>query len=172
MNDRLTRWLHRIGFRLRNKAIDLRTGVDPNVVTLALDSQVRIITGKVPPEVMAKVLKIRQTILRILPRSGNLAPGSPELFLVERTATDYLPTSLEAFLKLPRGYAALQPIKDGKTAKQILLDQLTLLESKMAEVAEDVQRHDSDRLLANGRFLEERFGRSPHSLKPPAPSGD
>jgi hypothetical protein len=172
MNDRVTRWLHRIGFRPRNKTIDLRTGVDPNVVTLALDSQVRIITGKVPPEVMAKVLKIRQTIVGILPRSGSFAPGSPELFLVERTATDYLPTTLEAFLKLPRVYATLQPIKDGKTAKQILLDQLTLLENKMNEVAEDVQRHDADRLLANGRFLEERFGRSSLSLKPPAPSGD
>lgn len=153
------------------KAIDLSTSFDPNDVTQALDTQVRTITGKVPSEVMAKVLKIRQIILGILPRTGNLPPGSPELFVVERTATDYLPTSLQAYLNLPRAYATLHPVQAGKTPKDVLLDQLTLLESKMNEVADDVHRNDSDRLLANGRFLEERFGRSPLSLKPPASSG-
>lgn len=155
-----------------NKQIDLSTGFDPNDVKNALDTQVRIITGRVPPEVMAKVLKIRQIIVGILPSSGSLAPGSPELFIVERTAADYLPTSLEAYLKLPRTYATLHATRDGKTPKEILLDQLTLLESKMNEVADDVHRNDTDRLLANGRFLQERFGRSPLSLKPPASSGE
>jgi len=40
----------------------------------------------------------------------------------------------------------------------------------MNEVADDVHRYDADRLLANGRFLEERFGRSPLSLEPPTAS--
>ena len=154
-----------------NSKIDLSTGFDPNDVTQALDTQVRVITGKVPPEVMAKVLKIRQTILGILPSSGHLPPGSPELFLIMRTATDYLPTSLQAYLNLPRAYAARHSVQDGKTPKAILLDQLSLLESKMNEVANDVHRSDTDRLLANGRFLEERFGHSPLSLKPPTSSG-
>jgi hypothetical protein len=121
---------------------------------------------------MAKVLKIRQIILGILPRSGNLPPGSPELFVIERTASDYLPISLQAYLNLPRAYATMHPVQDGKTPKEVLLDQLTLLENKMSEVADDVHRNDSDRLLANGRFLQERFGRSPLSLKPPASSAD
>jgi hypothetical protein len=42
----------------------------------------------------------------------------------------------------------------------------------MNEVADDLHRNDSDRLLANGRFLQERFGRSPLSLKPPTSSED
>jgi hypothetical protein len=147
-------------------------GFDAKNVKLALDTQVRAITGKVPPEVMAKVLKIRQTILGILPRSGSLAPGSPELFVIERTATNYLPTSLQAYLNLPKAYATRHQVQNGKTPKEILLDQLTLLENKMNDVADDVHRNDSDRLLAHGRFLEERFGRSPLSLKPPASSGE
>lgn len=154
----------------RRKKIDLTTGFDPDDVKQALDTQVRVITGKVPPEVMAKVLKIRQIIFGILPRSGNLPPGSPELFVIERTATAYLPTSLEAYLNLPKAYATLHPVQGSKTPKEVLLDQLTLLENKMNEVADDVHRNDADRLLANGRFLEERFGGSPLSLKPPPPS--
>ena len=173
MTNRVLRYLYSLIGELvtpRNKKIDLGSGFDPNDVRHALDTQVRIITGKVPPEVMAKVLKIRQIIYGILPRVGNLAPGSPELFIIERTATNYLPTSLQAYLNLPRAYATLHAVQDGKTPKEILLDQLTLLENKMSEVADDVHRNDADRLLANGRFLEERFGRSPLSLKPPASS--
>jgi hypothetical protein len=162
----MIRWL-RLYFAGRKK-IDLRTGVDPNDVKQALDTQVHLITGKVPPEVMAKVLKIRQLILGILPRSGNLPPGSPQLFVIERTATDYLPTSLQAYLNLPRAYASRHPVQDGKTSKEVLLDQLTLLETKMNEVADDVTRNDSDRLLAHGRFLEERFGHGPGRRSDPA----
>ncbi len=162
MIDRVRRYL------VGRRKIDLRSGFDSNDVKDALDSQVRLITGKVPPEVMSKVLKIRQIILGILPRSGNLPPGSPQLFVIERTATDYLPTSLQAYLNLPRAYATRHPVQDGKTAKEVLLDQLTLLETKMNEVADDVHRNDSDRLLAHGRFLEERFGRGPDPRSDPA----
>jgi hypothetical protein len=151
--------------------IDLRSGFDPDDIRKALDHEVHVVSGRVPAEVFAKVQSIQQIILGILPRSGALPPGSPELFVVERTATDYLPTALESYLNLPRAYATLHPVQDGKTPKQVLMDQLTLLESKMSEVAEDVHRNDTDRLLANGRFLEERFGRSALSLdSPPAQS--
>jgi hypothetical protein len=151
-------------------SIDLRSGFDPDDVRKALDHEVHAVSGRVPAEVFTKVQSIQQIILGILPRSGALPPGSPELFVVERTATDYLPTALESYLNLPRAYATLHPVQDGKTAKQVLLDQLTLLESKMSEVADDVHRNDTDRLLANGRFLEERFGRSALSLDNPAAS--
>ena len=150
--------------------IDLRSGFDPNDVRKALDTEVRAVSGRVPPDILAKVQSIQQIILGILPRSGNLPAESPELYVVQRTATDYLPTSLESYLNLPRAYATLHPVENGKTSRQILLDQLTLLESKMSEVADDVHRNDADRLLANGRFLEERFGRSALSLDGPAAS--
>src|SRR5438034_9975231 len=124
MIDRVRRYL------VGRRKIDLRGAFDSNDVKDALDSQVRLITGKVPPEVMAKVLKIRQIILGILPRSGNLPPGSPQLFVIERTATDYLPTSLQAYLNLPRASATHPPVQDGKTPKDVLLDQRTPLEPK------------------------------------------
>ena len=151
-------------------SIDLRTGFDPNDVQKALDNEVRVVNGRVPADVLAKVQSIQQIILGILPRSGVLPPGSPELYVVQRTAIEYLPTALESYLNLPRAYATLHPVQDGKTPKQVLIDQLTLLESKMSEVADDVHRNDTDRLLANGRFLEERFGRSALSLEGPAAS--
>jgi hypothetical protein len=151
-----------------NATIDLRSGFDPDDIRHALDTEVKAVSGRVSPDVLAKVQSIQQIILGILPRSGALPPGSPELFVVQRTATDYLPTALESYLNLPRAYATLHRVQDGKTPQQLLIDQLALLESKMGEVADDVHRNDTDRLLANGRFLEERFGRSALSLEGPA----
>jgi hypothetical protein len=151
-------------------SINLRSGFDPNDVRKALEREVFMVSGRLPPDVMAKVQSIQQIILGILPRSGVLASDSPELYIVQRTATEYLPTALESYLNLPRAYATLHPVQQGKTSKQVLLDQLGLLESKMSEVADDVHRYDADRLLANGRFLEERFGRSALSLEGPATS--
>ena len=152
------------------KTIDPRSGSDADDIRRAIDNQIYAVSGRVPPEILAKVQSIRQIILGILPRAGALPPGSPERFVVERTATEYLPTALESYLNLPRAYATQERVKDGKTATQVLMDQLTLLESKMNEVAGHVHRADADRLLANGRFLEERFGKSALSLPGPSPS--
>ncbi len=49
----------------------------------------------------------------------------------------------------------------------MLRDQLALLDGQMDEIADAVNRQDSDRLLTQGRFLEERFGRRPDDLKLP-----
>jgi hypothetical protein len=53
---------------------------------------------------------------------------------------------------------------NGKTADQVLDDQLTLIATKMDEVADAVHKKDSDALMANGRFLEEKFGQSPLAI--------
>jgi hypothetical protein len=48
-------------------------------------------------------------------------------------------------------------VSQGRTARRVLLDQLALLEAKLGEVLEAVAKGDTDRLLAHGRFLEDRF---------------
>ena len=42
----------------------------------------------------------------------------------------------------------------------MLLEQLDLLDAKMREAADAILAHDSERLLANGRFLADRFATS------------
>jgi hypothetical protein len=142
------------------KTYDLHSGWDPGDVRKALSQQVRTIGGKVPQDVMGKVSNIQDTILNLLPRVERLPAGSEDLFVVQRTALEYLPAALEAYLNLPRAYATLHPVDGGKTPSAVLMDQLTLLESKMNEISDDIARNDSDKLLANGRFLQEKFGRS------------
>jgi hypothetical protein len=143
------------------------TSFDPDSIRRSLQQQLSKANGKLPPPLQQKLQQIADTITGILPHYTNFPAGSPDLFVVGRTATDYLPSALQAYLNLPRAYATLHKMPNGKTADQVLSDQLDLLSSKMDEVADAVHKKDSDALLANARFLEEKFGPSALSLPQP-----
>jgi hypothetical protein len=53
---------------------------------------------------------------------------------------------------------------EGKTPLILLVEQLDLLMEKMDEIAEAVNRADSDKLIAHGRFLDEKFGKDGNGL--------
>jgi len=141
-----------------------RASSEPDSIRRSLLRQLNIASGKLPPPLEAKLQDIADTIMGILPHYAAFPPGSPDLLVVGHTANDYLPSVLQAYINLPRAYATLHRMRNGKTADEILGDQLTLLASKMNEVADAVHKKDSDALLANGRFLEEKFGASPLAL--------
>ena len=84
--------------------------------------------------------------------------------MLRRTATDYLPTSINAYLALQPGYATTHVLPGGRTALQLLEDQLKLLERKVDEIGMALRQLDSQRLLAHGRFLEETFDRRSEDL--------
>jgi len=131
-----------------------RLGFDPLQVQRSLLAEIAAVAGRVPPDIWLRIQRIELTIrAQILPRLDCLPLGAPELYLVERTATDFLPTAVETYLRLPSGYAS----PGGATAYRVLVDELDLLENQMRRVAEVVQRADMDRLLAHRRFLEDRF---------------
>jgi hypothetical protein len=133
-----------------------RFGFDPMQVQRSLSEEIAAVAGRVPPAIMMRIQRIELAIRsEILPRLDCLPLGARELYLVERTARDFLPTAVETYLRLPRGYASSR----GATAYQVLVDELDLLEAQMRRVAEVVHRADMDRLLAHRRFLEDRFNR-------------
>jgi len=120
-----------------------------------------------PQEASDRVARLATLVREITARRDTLAGSSPQLFAVLRTATDYVPTAIEAYLRLPEGYARTRKLNDGRTALEVLLGQLDLLEKEMIDVADAVNKNDLDRLLAHGRFLDERFGRSALALPGP-----
>jgi hypothetical protein len=140
--------------------VDLHLGVDLDDLTETMRAQAGRLTGEVPPDVLAAVERVHDVVREIVARSEQLPAGSPSAFTVRQTVADYLPGALEPYLRLPRRYADRAALRDGRTAKGILLDQLTVLQTELNEVLEDLARGDTDRLLAHERFLADRFGRS------------
>jgi hypothetical protein len=133
---------------------------DPQEIRRSLDHAYQMTHGRLPADSQSKVAHIRAEVLELLPHAAEFPTGSQDLYVLRRMAEDYLPSTIEAYLALPATYAAERVVQDGKTPLQVMNEQLELLDSQMAEIAEAVHRRDSDRLLANGIFLEERFGRT------------
>jgi hypothetical protein len=146
------------------RTYDLHSGFGPANLGRAVDAQERRLRGRLPDDLPAAVGRVHARLREVLEHPNAFPPGAPDAYLVERTALDYLPTALERYLNLPRGYANRVPLSDGRTARQVLLDQLALLEAQLGEVLDAIARGDADRLLAHGRFLEDRFGRSEMDL--------
>jgi hypothetical protein len=138
-----------------------RYGYDPGDVLKALQREISAVSGRVPPAVIVRMQRIEVTIRsEIFPRLDCLPPGSLELYLIERTARDYLPTAVASYLRLPSDYVSPRPASLGWTPLQVLLDELDLLESQMRRVAEIVHHADMDQMLAHRRFLNDRFSRA------------
>jgi len=137
-----------------------RFGFDPKRVQRSLAEQIGAAAGRLPPAIIARMQRIELTIrTEILPRLECLPLGAPELYLIERTVSDYLPTAVEAYLRLPSGYVSSQPGSHGRAAVDVLAEELDFLDAEMRQVAEAVHRTDMDQLLAHKRFLADRFRR-------------
>lgn len=82
----------------------------------------------------AKLTGIRGRMLALLPKAGDLPGGAQDRYVLERTATDYLLTSVRYYLSLPADYATTQVVQDGKTPLKVRHDQLDLPDGQMAEI--------------------------------------
>ncbi len=126
----------------------------------ALDRMMIALRFKVADDLMDEVKRVRASIMLTLEVESGRVAGDPTVHLIRRTALDYLPTALAAYLKLPRVEAEQRAVADGRTPHDVLIEQLQLMEVKMREAADAILAHDSEALLANGRFLVDRFATS------------
>jgi hypothetical protein len=142
-----------------------RTAERTELSTELLAQQVRKLVDSVakglPKEALDTLHSIESTLVELLPRFQELQDRgviSPkDSFTVLETVRRYLPDTLAAYLRLPRFYAQMQTLADGKTASQTLLDQLRVLDTSLKEVAKSAFTGDAETLVANGQFLQAKF---------------
>jgi hypothetical protein len=142
----------------RRRPVDLAAGVDKRDVERSLHEIQRRIRRRVPHDVARRVKHMADTIIDGVRRAQAMGEGSVKVFGLVRTATDYLPTALQAYIDLPRNYADHKIVANGKTALEMLREQLRLMDQKVQEIHQAILRADTDKLIAHGRFLAEKFG--------------
>jgi hypothetical protein len=161
----ITVGLYAIGALLvpAEKGLEVQLGAaqDAAEIRSGLERLLRSLRGRVADDLYAKVQSIQGSIVATLEVEGRAGDSvDPNVYLIRQTALSYLPEALSTYLRLPRVMAERRRVADGRTPHDVLLDQLDLMDRRLADVADDMARHDSDRLLANGRFLAEKFGTS------------
>ena len=172
----ITIGLYAIGALLvpAERGLELRLGAaqDAAEIRSGLERLMRSLKGRVADDLYQKTVSIQQSILATLTAEASPGDGAdPNVYLIRQTALSYLPDAFQTYLAMPRIVAERRPLAGGRTPHDVFLDQLDLMDQRLADVADDIARHDSDKLLANGRFLAEKFGRSSLQLGDAADAG-
>ncbi|MFN0072181.1 MAG: hypothetical protein ACKVVP_11910 [Chloroflexota bacterium] len=128
----------------------------------------RLTKRELPIDVQVKVEQIKRKADVLMTYADRFPPFSQDLHIVRQTTADYLPRTIDAYLALP-GDEAFE-ITTGERVLQELREQLQILDTKLDEIAQDLQRQDLERLLANRQFLEQRF--QPRAAEPAAQPAD
>ena len=153
--------------------LQIAAAQDAAAVREGLQRLLEALRGKVADDLYAKVVSIQGSILGTLEIEGAAGDGTdPNVYLIRQTALAYLPDAFATYMRMPRMLAERRAIAGGQTPHDVLLEQLDLMDRRLLEVADDVASHDSDKLLANGRFLAEKFGVSSLSLDRGADSAE
>lgn len=142
---------------------DARASVSAQRLEKDLRYLVNVSREELPSDVTEKVIQIASTIIAILPRFPNLASGEHKVYTVRQTVLDYLPEAINNYRALPREYAETEPLREGKTAHQLLLEQLTVLSRQINAIAAEFPQSDAQRLMIHGRFLEDKFAEEDES---------
>lgn len=140
---------------------DLTASLQRESLEDELNELVKRSAKQLPAHAAEALKRIQGLTLELLER---MRQGDPLLVEqahhIEQTVRNYLPNTLESYLRLPRMYTRMHVIKNGKTADGMLIEQMNTLESGLQGMLENVAADDAQTLLANGRFLEAKFGRS------------
>ncbi|QTD44756.1 hypothetical protein [Ottowia testudinis] len=113
-----------------------------------------------PAEMMQTLERVQAAVHEVLPALAAAGPSFDEgLFTVRETVLRYLPETLSRYAALPPVYRTTHVVQNGQTPRQILAEQLSLLEQQMNQVVANVAASDTQALLANGRFLKDKFER-------------
>ena len=110
-----------------------------------------------PPEAVQHLQRICQSIQEVLPRLHEQSIVDDNVFTIRQTLSQYLPETLHSYLALPAAFRVSHALQNGKTAKVLLVEQLSLLDEQIQQVVVNIAKGDAQALLANGRFLEQKF---------------
>lgn len=116
-----------------------------------------------PIQALPLLGEIEDQLAPLLSHLERHPPNAEEEFAVQALLTDYVPSTLRAFIGLAP-QVAQQPAADGRTPGDLLLEQLGLLASGARDLATAVYTHDAQELATQGRFLSAKFEQSDLAL--------
>ena len=158
----ITAGLYGAGFLLARRAPEIERQI-ADTLTLEqtlerLDHVVEQARPHLTAEMQPHLVSIRTSVAEVLPRllEGRGGGGS-DLFTVRETVLRYLPETLANYVALPPAFRSGHALQGGKTARQLLGEQLALLDEQMTQVVVNVAGSDAQALLANGQFLQAKF---------------
>lgn len=128
--------------------------------TQVLDALARLAAGApraLPGAVASDVVDVCKMLQSVIPIISRNHANDQIAHDVRQMATEYLPQTIQYYTQLPPAFRNMKKLQDGKTATQILSEQIALLKTHLQDVLDNLSSNDANALLTNGRFLREKF---------------
>ncbi|QFP76763.1 hypothetical protein [Deinococcus sp. AJ005] len=117
--------------------------------------------SRLPGEARAQLIALNLRTKEALTHLHGLGQqGSEAEYLARAIREEYVPTAVNAYLKLPPTRADTAIIEDGKTGRDLLREQLDLLLDAVQGIIDTTLMAGGREMLTHKRFLEDRFGKS------------
>jgi len=118
-----------------------------------LDRLMANVSGWLPDTDVATLRRIRDSAAHALPATEEpLDLTDHDIWLLRQICIDYVPRAIDHYMALPADRAS-EPLLDGRSARQVLDEQLATIESRLDEMAARMYRREAGELLSHGRFL-------------------
>lgn len=157
----ITAGLYLAGWLLAPRTPELKRRIEENAtpeqIVERLDAIIAAAHPHLTAEMNAHLASLRTSIVEVLPRLDGAPAHAEDGWTVRETVLRYLPETLANYVALPPAFRLTQPLANGKTARQLLAEQLGVLDAKLKEIVAGVAASDAQALLANGRFLQAKF---------------
>jgi hypothetical protein len=123
------------------------------------------------------VLRILGTLDDIVARWNDLQSAPDQTHVVQKIILDYLPTSLQNYLNLPRTFALTSRVAGKKSAHDELMEQLGILDKETDKIRDALYAQQVQTLTDQTTFLKDKFTPSSLDLSqpdatPPTPPAD
>lgn len=145
----------------RTMELELRERAANESLIEAVDELIAKSRKGLPFEAAEKLKSIRAILETLMPKLQGLTDAGKiamaDMITLANAVTRDLPVTIANYLRLPQAYATMHAIERGKTAKQLLLEQLDLLHDQLAKIADSAFREDAEALVVNGKYLQEKF---------------
>ena len=141
--------------------VDVYQRYDSQRLVEGVEQLIGQVRKQLPAEALAVLGSIPKVLESLLPRLTGAA-GSPmlppdQIQTVIGAITRDLPQTVAGYLRLPSAFANYHALEGGKTAKDLLTEQLQFLKSQLDKIAEAAFKDDAEALLTNGQYLKEKF---------------
>lgn len=121
------------------------------------------VKNRVSFDVSIRTEEVCDAVEALLLRENDLRSGE-EAYIVSQTVLDYLPNALMPYFGLPRETAETKFLSNGKTAEHVLCEQLDVLKNQIEKILDRLIQEDEAELIANAKFLTDRFEREAFEL--------
>jgi hypothetical protein len=120
-------------------------------------------SSKLPEDAKAVVVSLTTTaveLISFLKDKENFDEYSDDFMSFKNIFDTYLPKLINQYEKLPVKYATQIKTSNGKTAKEMLMEQLKLMDKQVTEISYGMYENDVTALKVNGRFLKQKFSQA------------